>query len=343
MSRLLSAIVMTIGFLAAVPKDGQAEEPAKEFLEALRSRGDYDQALEYLDSIPKNAAVPAAFQETLLYERGITLVLGAKWQKDAAVRSAWLADGQRSLQKFVAEHKEHPLATQALNHLGNVLVERARELSKRAETATGEPKSKLLTECRQLYAEAQAAFESTGKTAGDRLKALAAKVDDPRKTDEQQRLRMDLLQALLLVAATSEEAAETFAKGSEERKEAFADAASRYEKIYQDYRTRLAGLYARMYQARCLQKLGQHKESLVLFDELLTNPDSPGAFRSFKIKVVILAADSWLEEKQYQAVLDSIRPILEGAQESEEKTPEFLELRLKYTLAAKALAEGRKK
>jgi len=164
-------------------------------------------------------------------------------------------------------------------------------------------------------------------------------VEDPKKADEQQRLRTDLLQALLLAAATSEEAAETLEKGSAEQIAAYTGAADRYEKIYKDYRTRMAGLYARMYQARCQQKLGKHQEAVVLFDELMKNPDEPDVLRTFKLKVVALAVDSWMEEKQYQKILDSVRPLLDSAKDSEEKTPEFLELRVKMALAAKALAE----
>jgi len=94
-----------------------------------------------------------------------------------------------------------------------------------------------------------------------------------------------------------------------------------------------------MYQARCQQKLGKHQEAVVLFDELMKNPDEPDVLRTFKLKVVALAVDSWMEEKQYQKILDSVRPLLDSAKDSEEKTPEFLELRVKMALAAKALAE----
>ena len=343
MSRHLITIVLTIGSLVAVSTVGLADEPAREFLEALRGRGYYAEAIEYLDALPRSGAVAASFQETVLYERGITLLLGAKGQKDAAVRSAWLADGKKALQKFVAEHKESPLLIPALLQLGNVQVEQARQLAKRAETTAGETNSKLLSECRSLYSEAQSTFESIVQSAGERLKAFPAKAEDPKKDEEQQRLRMDLLQAHLLVAAASEEAAGTFADGSAEPKGAYASAAKRYEKIYKDYRTRMAGLYARMYQARCLQKLRKHQEAVILFDELAKNPDEPDALHAFKVKVVALASDSWMEEKQHQTVIDSIRPLLDHATDLEEKTPEFLELRIKLALAAKALAEEQKK
>lgn len=337
MFRLSFALVLSVVCLAAVSGTGLADEPAKEFLEALRSRGYYAEALEYLDSL--QGAAPASFQETLPYERGITLLLGAKGQKDSALRAVWLADGKKSLQKFVAENKESPLVPQALLQIGNAMVEQARLLMKKSESAAGGVRSELLSESREHYAKAQSAFESIAKSAGEQLKALPAKVEDPKKADEQQRLRTDLLQALLLAAATSEEAAETLEKGSAEQIAAYTGAADRYEKIYKDYRTRMAGLYARMYQARCQQKLGKHQEAVVLFDELMKNPDEPDVLRTFKLKVVALAVDSWMEEKQYQKILDSVRPLLDSAKDSEEKAPEFLELRVKMALAAKALAE----
>src|SRR5437899_4872793 len=59
---------------------------------------------------------------------------------------------------------------------------------------------------------------------------------------------------------TREEVADAFAKDSKEFTQALTTAADAYKKIFEDYRTRIAGLYARLYQGRCLQKLASTRK-----------------------------------------------------------------------------------
>jgi cellulose synthase operon protein C len=106
-------------------------------------------------------------------------------------------------------------------------------------------------------------------------------------------LRTDYLQAQLLAAAVKEETADTKKPGSPEYKALVTTAAEQYGEVYDKYRTRLAGLYARMYQGRCSQKLGNHKDALSYFGELLEQPDNPEEFRTLKTKTLLLAKDSW--------------------------------------------------
>lgn len=337
---------ITLGCLVLGLQAGTAEEPTR-VLNALRDRGEFQKALEYLDSAATDAAVSKEFEETLEFERGMTLLLGSKKQKDASVRSDWLADGQKAMQSFLAEHPESPQAIAALQQLGNAFVEQARELNKRAELAAklaaGDAQSKMLTDSNEHYAQALAAFEKIETIIAERMKGFPAVVQDPKKMEERDRLRKDLLQALLLQAATVEESAETQPKGSAEQTKTLSLAAERYGQIHKKYRTRLAGLYARLYQARCQQKLGKHLEALVIFDELLAGPDAPDVFHTFRVKTVFLTVDSWMEVKQYQRILDTSGPILAAASEVEGKMDEFIDLRVKAALAAKALADERKK
>ncbi len=80
-----------------------------------------------------------------------------------------------------------------------------------------------------------------------------------------------------------------------------------------------------------------------MFDDLLANADSPAALHTFKVKVVDLAIDSWMVEKQYQRILDTAGPILQVVNEDEEKTHEIIDLRVKVAVAAKALADAKQK
>src|SRR5947208_16571774 len=109
-----------------LPSGMPAEEPAQQFLEALRERNYYDVALDYLAAAEKNPLIPASFKETILYEKGTTLVQGARFQRDSALREQQLDEAQKTLQQFVTAQPNHLYAAAARSQLGNVIVERAR-------------------------------------------------------------------------------------------------------------------------------------------------------------------------------------------------------------------------
>jgi hypothetical protein len=320
-----------------------AVEPAAAFLEGLRERGYYDVAIDYLDQAAKNPAVPVEFKTTMLYERGVTLVQGARAQRDPALKEKELNEGQATLEKFISSNGQHVLVLAARSQLGNVVVERARSRMRKSEKAPAAEKLQLMSEARDFYLQALKVFEGLTTELATKLKAYPASLDqkkEPKKFEEREQYRKDYLQSLLLAAATREELAETYSEGNADRTKALETAAKEYGEIYDKYRTRLAGLYARMYQGRCLQKLGKHKDALGYFNELLANPDGEQAFRTLRVKVTELAIDSWIDQKLYLEVIDKSkekRPfqLVDSARPAEDKSEEFMGIRLGIARAIK--------
>src|SRR4051794_5856684 len=340
----ISHLVFAAAFIliAIVAMPGLADEPAQQFLEALRERNYYDVALDYLAAAEKNPLIPASFKETILYEKGTTLVQGARFQRDSALREQQLDEAQKTLQQFVTAQPNHLYAAAARSQLGNVIVERARSRVEKAKKLTAAEKQPLLKQARDLYDEGGKVFAALTEELRAKLKTYPAALDekkDAKKIEERDRYRQDFLQAQLRGAATKEEMAKTMARDSKEWTQTLTAAADAYKKIYEDYRTRIAGLYARMYQGRCLQKLGKHKEASAFFNELLANPDAPDAFRTLKLKVMALAVDSWMAQQLYPEILDKAAPMIDKARPSEEKSDEMLGLRLAVGRACKAYAD----
>ena len=334
-------IVVTAGIaLCLCPFAAKANEPAQAFLEGLRERKFFDTALEYLESAAANPAIAGAFKETIPYEKGVTLVQGARSQADLALRESQLDEAQKALQTFLSNQSTSIYTVSARSELGKVMVERAMARIERSKKAAQAEKQKLLKEARGLYTEATKVFTGLADELQDRLKSYPAALDpktDARRIAERDRYRQDLLQSRLLAAATREETADAITAGTKEWTETLTAAAAAYQKVYEDYRTRLAGLYAQMYQGRCLQKLGKHKEATAFFKLLLENPDTD-AFRVLKLKALALAVDSWNLLELYPEVLGRAVPVIDSARSSDAQSDELLALRLAVARASQAYA-----
>lgn len=320
-------------------------EPARQFLQGLRERGYYDTAIDYLNMLKASKLAPADFQDTVHFELGTTLIEASRSQRDLALREKQLNEARDALTRFVSQYPNHPLVNSANSQLGNLLVERARIKMEQSRQPKGDTAA-LLAAARQQYDEAHTVFSRAQIDLKERLTKM--KVVDPKDTKSvelRDQLRADYLQVQLLAAAVREETAETVPKGSQDYTALLNEAAAQYGEIYDKYRTRLAGLYARMYQGRCMRKLEKLKEALTFFAELLEQPDRPEEFRILKAKAMQLAAPIWLASKPplYQEAVKWLTPWLDNAKPAEARQADWLELRLALAEAQWGLAETAKK
>lgn len=319
-----------------------AAEPAQDFLDTLREKDYHDMALVYLDKMSTSDLVTNQFKNMIGYNKAIVLIEMSRTDRNTKTREAKLDQAQQLLEKFRADFPNNNEAMAASNQLGNLLVERARiKVQQAKETAS--TRDKLNQDARDLYLKAETVFEATREKTKEILETRYGRVLDPKRDkiliDQRNKLRTDYLQSQLLVAALSEEIADTFKPDSKEFTDRLTKAAKEYGAIYDKYRTRLAGLYARLYEARALQRLGKHDDAIAIFNELLDNPDDPAAFRTLKIKVFQLAAKSWLAKKQYSVVVDKMAQFVTRVSTKEGRLPEWLELKLRLAEAHKLLAD----
>src|SRR5262245_3801147 len=169
---LLALLLAAEGLLT--PAVASAIEPAQAFLDGLRDRELFDVALEYIDAAANNPAVPISFKETLAYERGVTLIQGAKFVRDTAIREKQLDEGQKALSQFVAAQPTHLLAIASRIQMGKVIVERAGIRAERAKRLPPAEKQPVLKEAQGLYTEAGNVFGALVEELRTRLKSYSA-------------------------------------------------------------------------------------------------------------------------------------------------------------------------
>ena len=349
-SQLLKSFLIIVSFSCSSVlfcKSVNSEEPARAFLDGLRNRGYHDTALEYLESLETSRLVPAGMRDVLGFETALTLVDASRASGELAERYEMLDEAQSLLRKFIDTQASHPRIYAARSQLGNLIVERAR--IKVGEAKAGDAEA-LKAEARKLYDQA---FQECGLLEAAVTKELdqIPKVLNVRDRGEaklaerRKQLRADNLQTELLAAAIREEAADTVPSGSKARTDYLVEAASLYDAIYKKYRSRLAGLYARMYQGRCNHRLGRTKDALGYYGELLDQPSAPDAFWNLKTKTLRLAMDSWLDpqERKYKEAIKQSSAWVDAAARSTQRSPDMLAIRLSLALAQQMQAEDYEK
>ena len=321
-----------------------AKEPAAEFLQALRDAGYHDAALDYLEQLQTSRLAPAQFQETRLYELGVTLVQASRTQRDLAIRERQLEQARTAFESFLSSQPSQALTPAAKLQLGSVLVERGRIKVEQAKPSRLD-QATLKADARKLYDEAYQVFVRSQEELRDKLAKLKTVAPDSKHESElRDRLRADFVQAQLLAAAIKEETADTVEQHSADYESLLATAANAYGQLYEKHHTRLAGLYGRLYQARCQLKLNKIQESLSLLSELLDQPDSPDEILRLKAEAFVLAAEGWAKSRPplYAEAVSRLGPFLEATPRHEGRQEVWLKLRLELAKAQWAVAQDLK-
>lgn len=326
-SGALAALAVMLGAACC-----QAKEPFQAFLEGLRQRQMFDTARDYVESIRASSLVSEELKATIPFELGRTYVEEARAQPIVSDRLALLDRAREQFEGFLKESPDHALAGETSLELAGVIVERGRalvEAARRPNEAVS--RAQHLADARKYFDEAQQVYSKAEERFDGELKAFPAFIDNKEtaKLEARNRALLNAMQARLLKATVIYETAGTHDAGTRERNKTLEQAAAAYGAIYEQYERRLAGLYARMYQARCLQDLGNVKQALAFYGELLAQPDDPNEFRVLKRKTLRLAMLCWLDEseKKYDEAIRQGEAWLEQARGEEPQSPEGLAIR----------------
>jgi tetratricopeptide (TPR) repeat protein len=237
------------------------------------------------------------------------------------------------------------------SQMRNDTVERGRMLVERAKKQT-DKKDELLSQAKPQFEQAVKVFEGLHDDLRKKLEAIPQILDEKKQSklvEQRDRWRSDYLQAQLLAAAAQEELADALKPGSKEHTDALTKAAKEFGEIYKKYRTRIAGLYARQYQARCLLKIegvkdGKNvKEAVGYLSEVLGTPDSAPEIRELKMKTYLLATKAWVDAGQAAEAVAKGTAWLDDVRPNEQRDPDLQQIRvnvaeacLKYTAELKA-------
>lgn len=336
----LGLLACTLVAAAATPVG--AAEPFEAFLNGLKQRNMHDMALEYLDAMRDSQMLTPAQRDVITYEEARTLVEYATAERDIGKKNEYLDRASTKFNEFIAQHASHPLTASAQTQLGNVLVVRGQTMLSAAER---DPAGAA-----QLKKDAKAAFDQAVKIFADAEKRFKEEVEsypkflapnDPQ-VELRERARGNLLQAQLFHAAVLYEMVGTEKdRTTAAAKKMLQDAAAMYEQVYEDWRTRIAGLMARIKQGQCYQELGDTKRALGIYANILDQPAELNELRKLRASAMYLSLQCWLDPKENKLELAALKgeEFLNQSRTEEERLPEWLAVRYHTALAYKQQAE----
>jgi hypothetical protein len=270
------------------PADAESGESRLEirFIQGLRELGYHDLAQEYTAKLEADTATPPDLKTFLEYESGRGLVEQATNTVDLENRQKILEQARQRLDAFAQAHANHPLVPDALLQLARLHVERGHTAALQASDVklTDEKGNPIAGAQRQRDAKllsARASFAEARKAYDAAEVPLKAKYDtfsrfypegDPRR-EARDRAHAALMDCQLQRAVVDFEDAKTHAAGSAERTTLLDEATKRFADLHRRYRTQLAGLHARMLQAKCLEERGELGQAMGIYDELMDHTD----------------------------------------------------------------------
>jgi hypothetical protein len=322
--------------LLSGPGIAVADEPAEQFLAALRDVGYYDIAVDYLKELESSDLVSKEFRESLPLEMAETLIESAKRDSNPQKIEQQLNEAQHLLSKSASSADNPEMRSKALGSQANLLFARATAWTRRGND------SKLLAQERNEFrAKAQAFLKQAAEVSQRAQESLASAIrdfqidpEDPTSANQLKKLQSRYTQVRILVPLISEQLSETYDASDPERATQLQQAAAKYEELWEKYPTYRAGKNACLSAARCHFKLRDYRRALSFLQEIFNFNDTP-AYREIRTQAMVLAADCWKQTNPYpfDEVIAAFEPFVKSLSRVQLRSIEAQRLQLELARA----------
>ena len=210
------------------------------------------------------------------YQQAMTLLQSTRTIRDEGDRKKQIDRAQELLEQFVANNSKHAEFAQANAQLAQILLDKARAAIVNSES-TKDADQKLLDrqQARELLGTGRRHFQVAHDLTQQQYKAFPVFIDrqtDPDKYAARRKAEMRFLRSQLNLPICDFEESHTYDESDPNFKKLLVKAATEFEQIHAKYRSLVAGLYARLWQAKCLQEAGEIRKALGIYGELLSHP-----------------------------------------------------------------------
>ncbi len=342
--RILLGVVSAIVLSGAV----LAVEPAGEFVKGLQERGLHELALEYLDGLKSSPLADEATRKQIPYLRGVALIEQSRQSTDPATRNKLLDDARKELEQFAETNPDSVPGAEAQLQLATVQMTRGQELVAQAgqlpqEKTYDAQRKELGLEARLRFAEVRDTYQRAESAFSKELEKLPPTTSSEARDDtgsRRQELRARVAQLRFLAAQTQYEAAQSYPREADEFRQLNETAAQELSAVYDEFaRTMLVGLYARLYEGRCYQAVGDYQLALGCYEELLGKDNVLPPFRKLIAAALHRKAEVLIAQDKLDAAIEACNACLKDAHRDEEKQPEWTAVRFRLADALSKKAE----
>jgi cellulose synthase operon protein C len=307
----------------------RAADDTQSFVEGLRQQRYFDTAAGYLQHRADDPNLSADVKTVIPYQQAVVLIEEADHTADLPARDQARNEAQTKLQEFLAANPDHELAPQARDRLGNLLLEIGDGILAQAKKWGGD-QTKQHRQAQSKYADARAVFD-------DSARRFRSQLDKLPPGEQREELGPQWLGASVNVGRATFQMALAAEAGSDQQKQLLTDAAAQCGSLYQKYSKRLGGAVAHFYEGRCYEELGERKQALTAYTDLIVDvPDTDAAFRPLKTQAVKRAQQLWLQNQDFKAVADTVA-WAKGARGAELQDPDWLAIKLSAATGLKGL------
>ncbi len=333
----------------ALPWAAVAAEPVDQFVKGLQARGQPELALEYLEQLKTSPLANDATRQRIPYMRGVALIEQSRQTPDPTLRNRLLDEARQELEQFAASNPHNVDGAEAQLQLGTVQMSRGQEIVARIaqlpKAATYDAQRKGLgREARVMFAEARDTFKRAEDIYGDELGKLPPTLSSEAKGDtgsKRQEYRGREAQLRFLLAQTQFEEAQSYPPEADEFRKLNESAAQELSNVYDEFaRTLLVGLYARLYEGRCYQAVGEYQLALGCYEELLGKDNVLPPFRKLIADAIQYKAEILTTQKKYDEAINVCRACLKDAHKDEATQPEWLGVRYRLAEALSKKSES---
>ena len=328
--------------LLIAAQTAHAADDTQQFVDALRQRGYFDLALDYLDTIPTSGVASDEFKQSLPYQRGSVLAAKSRIEPNPANRARLVAQARSELETFAEANRDKAEGASAYLELAQLVRRKSADVVARSREMPvgGAEREQLWAEAREGYDAAREYLNQAEKSYMDLLAKYPKAIPATEKELRQERfeLRAYLANARLNRAACLLDKSQAYAKGSQDYVKLSEQAAADFLAIYDKYSGFPVGVRARLFQGRSLLNLDKLREAIGCFEDVVVRASTP-SLRSSVTLAHSYQAEAYIADEKYDQVLTKNAAWLTKARGSEGQEPLWLRLKYQVAEAARLKAE----
>ena len=315
---------------AADTDPGEGNGLATQYIEGLRKRGWHDTVLETLDRASEDPLASAEFLKRVAFERAVSRAAMAKQTPSRRTQAELISQATSEFLRYAEDNPNTRYQVEALSQAGDLLLQQARSALAAADQLpqqAGDQRQEQHTKARSLMNQASEALRGLLTACASQLKSLPKAValqNDPAARSLRALLQNKQAETQFQLAKLQMDRADTYAQNSGDYTEALQAAAKDFKKLQEDYKDKLIGFYGRLYEGRCHQQLGQAKEALSSFDDLIDQPIDHPDFRRLVARAYRYRAELHLEDNNFEQAIEECREWLNNSRNDELEKPEWL-------------------